>query len=130
MRIVVLLNAAAGTTPAAEADADEREIRAAFAAAGREDVDVMHVPGAKLTETAAALARDGGADVTVVAAGGDGTQSAVAAALAGTDTPMGVLAKGTLNHFAKDLGLPLDLPGAARLIATGTPRAIDVAQVN
>ena len=126
----MLLNAAAGTRPAEEADEDEREIRAAFAEAGRDDIDVMHVPGPKLTEAAAALARDGGADVTVVAAGGDGTQSAVAAALAGTETPMGVLAKGTLNHFAKDLGVPLEVAGAARLIATGRPRAIDVAQVN
>jgi diacylglycerol kinase family enzyme len=37
---------------------------------------------------------------------------------------------GTLNHFAKDLGLPLDLADAARVIATGRPRPIDVAAVN
>src|SRR5689334_417401 len=129
MRIVVLMNDAAGTRPPEESDEEERAIRAAFADAGRE-IELRRVPGAKLTETAAGLAKEGRDTVTVVAAGGDGTQSAVAAALAGTDTPMGVIAKGTLNHFAKDLGVPLDIPGAARAIVTGSARAIDVAQVN
>src|SRR5689334_19117709 len=45
----------------------------------------------------------------VVAAGGDGTLSAVASALDGTDVPMGILPTGTLNHFARDLGIPADL---------------------
>src|SRR6188474_390300 len=101
MRIIVLLNAAAGTRPAEEADEEERTIRAAFADAGAPDVEIQRVPGKKLTETAAELAKEGGGQVTVVAAGGDGTQSAIAAALTGTDTPMGVIPKGTLNHFAK-----------------------------
>ena len=43
----------------------------------------------------------------VVAAGGDGTMNAVAGALADTETPMGVLPLGTLNHFAKDLNYPV-----------------------
>jgi diacylglycerol kinase family enzyme len=129
MRIVVLMNDAAGTRPPEESDEEQQSIRAAFAEAGRE-VELRRVPGAKLTETAVALAKEGGDQLIVVAAGGDGTQSAVAAALAGTDTPMGVIAKGTLNHFAKDLGVPLDIPGAARVIVTGSTRAIDVAQVN
>jgi len=43
---------------------------------------------------------------------------------------MGVLPMGTLNHFAKDLGLPQELDAAARAIATGRPRPIDVADVN
>jgi diacylglycerol kinase family enzyme len=67
---------------------------------------------------------------TVVAAGGDGTVSAVAGALAGTGIPMGVLPLGTLNHFAKDLNLPLDLEAAVATIVTGRTVHIDVGEVN
>ena len=54
----------------------------------------------------------------VIAAGGDGTVSAVASALASAGegaVPLGVIAIGTLNHFAKDLGLPLRPGDAARV---------------
>jgi len=129
MKVIVLLNAAAGTTPAEQAHEDERAVHAAFAATGV-TTELRRVDGHHLTDTARQIAAAEHAPVAVVAAGGDGTQSAVAAALAGTATPMGVLPMGTLNHFAKDLGIPLDLPTAARVIATGRARAIDVAQVN
>ena len=66
----------------------------------------------------------------VVAGGGDGTVSAVASVLAGTPTPLGVLPLGTLNHFAKDAGIPLDLQEAARTIAAGCTRRVDVGRVN
>ena len=69
-------------------------------------------------EAAAAAVRDG-ADV-VIAAGGDGTVSAVAGALAGTGTALGVLPLGTLNHFARDLGIPAELDAAARVVAAGS----------
>jgi diacylglycerol kinase family enzyme len=129
MKAIVLLNAAAGTTPAEKADEDERAIRWAFDRAGME-VDVRHVKGPELVGTARELAQSASGNTVIVAAGGDGTQSAVASALAGTPALMGVLPMGTLNHFAKDLGLPQDVDGAARAIATGRPRPIDVAEVN
>jgi diacylglycerol kinase family enzyme len=66
----------------------------------------------------------------VVAGGGDGTVNAVAGALAGTDTALGVLPMGTLNHFAKDLGIPLDLEAAARNVFTGQITKVDVGEVN
>ena len=66
----------------------------------------------------------------VVAAGGDGTISAVASRLAGTGVPLGVLPLGTLNHFAKDLGIPLDLDHAVEVIARGHVAAVDTAEVN
>jgi diacylglycerol kinase family enzyme len=66
----------------------------------------------------------------VVAAGGDGTVSAVASQLAGTQVPLGVLPFGTLNHFAKDLGIPMDIDGAVDLIARAHTTAVDVAEVN
>jgi YegS/Rv2252/BmrU family lipid kinase len=79
-----------------------------------------------------AVARDAvqSGERIVVAAGGDGTINAVATALAGTDRFLGVLPVGTLNHFAKDLGIPLDLESAVRTIKDGVVAAVDVGEVN
>jgi diacylglycerol kinase family enzyme len=66
----------------------------------------------------------------IVAGGGDGTVNAVAATLAGTDTALGVLPMGTLNHFAKDAGIPLDLEAAVRNLFTGRTAKVDVGEVN
>jgi len=66
----------------------------------------------------------------VVVAGGDGTVSCAAQQLAGSDTELALLPLGTLNHLARDLGLPTDLDAAAKVAATGRPIAIDVAEVN
>ena len=80
----------------------------------------------------AALARDAvehGATI-VAAGGGDGTISAIASVLVETDVALGVLPLGTLNHFAKDLGIPLDLGAAVRNLATGRPVQVDVGEVN
>src|SRR5258708_33652478 len=70
-------------------------------------------------------------DWTVITAGGgDGTINTVASYLIGTDKILGVLPLGTLNHFAKDLRIPLDLEGAARTAISGRAAAVDVAEVN
>src|ERR1041385_7680888 len=66
----------------------------------------------------------------LVAAGGDGTLSAVADVLRGTDTALGVIPVGTMNHFAKDLGIPLDAGEAAQVIGTGRCIRVDVGEVN
>jgi diacylglycerol kinase (ATP) len=58
----------------------------------------------------------GGVDL-VVAAGGDGTVSAVADVLVGTQTPMGIIPLGTANVLARELGVPLDLEGACTLLS-------------
>jgi len=67
---------------------------------------------------------------TIVAGGGDGTISAVASTLIGTNKTLGVLPLGTLNHFAKDLKIPLDLEAATRTIVAGHAVHIDVGEVN
>jgi diacylglycerol kinase family enzyme len=79
----------------------------------------------------AALAR--GATL-VVGGGGDGTLNPVAAALLadarGAKSRFGVLPLGTLNHFAKDLGIPLELEDAVAVLAQGRVAEVDVAEVN
>lgn len=67
---------------------------------------------------------------TIVAGGGDGTINAVAAALVDTDKSLGVLPLGTLNHFAKDLDIPLDLQGAVHTIVANHVVPVDVGDVN
>lgn len=66
----------------------------------------------------------------LVVGGGDGTLNTVVNALAGTGTALGVLPLGTLNHFAKDLGLPLALEEAVRVLALGRRARIDLGEVN
>lgn len=78
---------------------------------------------------AAKAAVSAGAKI-VVAGGGDGTISSVAGVLAGTDSALGVLPLGTLNHFARDLCISTDLKRAASLIAAGKSRRVDVAEVS
>jgi diacylglycerol kinase (ATP) len=55
----------------------------------------------------------------VVACGGDGTINEVVNGMAGTNAPLAVLPAGTANILAKELGIPWDIPAAARLIASG-----------
>jgi len=66
----------------------------------------------------------------IAAAGGDGTVSAVARELAGTPVILGILPLGTLNHFAKDLQIPLDLREALSVLSNGEVMTFDTASVN
>jgi YegS/Rv2252/BmrU family lipid kinase len=66
----------------------------------------------------------------VVAGGGDGTINALVNAIAGQEKTLGVLPLGTFNHFAKDLGLPLELEAAVEVVCTGTVQQVDFAEVN
>jgi diacylglycerol kinase family enzyme len=120
------MNAGAGGVARAGEDR-VAEVREALAAA-EVAAEVRCVPGTDLRGQAGA-AREGGFDA-VVAAGGDGTIGTVAGALQGTEVPLGVLALGTRNHFARDLGLPSDLAGAVRVLKEARPRRIDVGEVN
>lgn len=93
------------------------------------DADIEFTqPGMNLADSAA-KAVAAGSDI-VVAGGGDGTLSATASALVGTDIPFGILPVGTLNHFARDLGLPLDLEAAARIVGARRTTDVDIAEVN
>jgi diacylglycerol kinase family enzyme len=78
------------------------------------------------------LARDAvtGPEEMIVAGGGDGTISSVASTVAGTGKVLGVLPLGTLNHFAKDLGVPLALEAAAATLVHGEVKEVDLGKVN
>lgn len=130
MRAIVLLNARAGSLAGSVKEQQEQTpdvIREQLRAVGIE-AEIRRVQGPEL-EPAAREAARAGVDVVIVG-GGDGTLSTVAGVLAGTDVPMGVLPLGTLNHFAKDLGIPLDIPGAVGVIAAANIGSVDVGQVN
>lgn len=126
-KAAVLLNGHAGTNAASEDRETENRVRDAFHDTGLE-AEVETVSGERLQDAARAAAGRG-VDI-VVAGGGDGTVSAVAGALAGTDVPLGVLPLGTLNHFAKDMGIPQDLVDAIAVLAEGRVAIVDVGCVN
>lgn len=115
-RVLVLLNAAARALEQSSTQDEATRIRQVLEA-HQLDTDVRHVTGEELTEVAKS-ARHEGFDV-VLAGGGDGTISAVAAALVGTDMPFGALPLGTLNHFSKDRQTPQDLDEAVGALARG-----------
>lgn len=68
-------------------------------------------------------------DVTVVA-GGDGTINFILPALVHTQTSLGILPLGTANNIARTLKIPLNLNAACEVLAVGTPKPIDVGEVN
>lgn len=124
-RVTVVLNRGGGTVAA------DPEIRAkverALASAGLE-ADVELIAGGDCAVRCRAILERG--DELLVVGGGDGTISAAASVLVGTDTMLGILPLGTLNHFARDLGIPTELDKAAALIAKRPERKVDVAQMN
>lgn len=121
MKAQILINRGGGSA------GDAIAIRRALDAAGI-DGDVRLLDGDELHEAANTAVSDGAR--LIIAGGGDGTMGCVAEAAAGSEAVLGILPLGTLNHLARDLRIPLDLGEAAKLIASGKPRRIDVAEVN
>src|ERR1041384_6205380 len=109
-RPAVILNASSGADDKEGVRAQLEKVFASANVAAR-----IHL--AESGERIIKLARKAVADncQPIIAGGGDGTINAVASVLVDTDKTLGVLPLGTLNHFAKDLKLPLDLEGAARV---------------
>ena len=121
----VLINRSGG---AAARDPDiAKTVAAALEAAGV-PARVELIDGGECEVRAKAAAERG--DELLIVGGGDGTVAAAASALVGTGTRLGVLPLGTLNHFARDLAIPTDLDDAAKLIASGVERRVDVAEMN
>jgi YegS/Rv2252/BmrU family lipid kinase len=124
-RVPVLLNRGGG---AIAADPQVRKkVADAMKAAGL-DARIELIDGGDCEVRARAIAKRG--DALLVVGGGDGTIGAAASALVGTKTMLGILPLGTLNHFARDLGIPTDLTEAAKLIANAKGQRVDVAEMN
>ena len=90
--------------------------------------DVHEVEPDAIAETVRDLVTKGATRVLV--AGGDGTIATAASALMESPAELGVLPGGTLNHFARDLGISTDAAEAVALVRTGTCRGVDVGMVN
>ena len=125
--MIVILNAGAGP-PSNGGNETRSKVAEAFDAVGI-SAEIIEPLGSDrlITTVRKALHKN---NETIIAAGGDGTVSAVAGEIAGTENVMGVLPLGTLNHFAKDIGIPLELDAAVRILANGHTELVDVAEVN
>jgi diacylglycerol kinase family enzyme len=122
--IAVLLNTAAGGTHDA---AIAGTVRQAFAAHGTEVEPVACGDGDALAAAIAMLGQQSPA--IVVAGGGDGTVATIAARLVDADIALGVLPLGTRNHFARDLGIPLSLEDAVRVVVDGVHARVDAGEL-
>lgn len=105
-------------------------VDAAAAELHKAGIDVLRPAWREGEPLSAAIERCGDKADFVVIAGGDGSLNAAAPALIDSGLPLGILPGGTANDLARTLGLPLDMIGAAKVIAAGRIRAIDVGEVN
>src|SRR5215212_2275479 len=127
MKVLVLLNGAAGTAGSVEAVERAFDVHGVAAT-------VKVVSRESCADAFGEVSRDARAGRfgfdALVAGGGDGTINGAAAAVEGTNVPLGILPMGTLNHFAKDTGIPLLLDEAVATIAAQQTRRVDVGELN
>src|SRR6195256_1691735 len=131
LRVAALLNASAGTIQRQGEKTLQEVLVPAFEKHGI-SVVLEFLPGAKLRSAAERIRQQvirGELDAVVVG-GGDGSIGTVASVLVGTDVPLGIIPLGTLNHFAKDLRIPLSADRAVAVLASGKRRYVDVGEVN
>jgi diacylglycerol kinase (ATP) len=125
MKVTLLLNPRAGKKRALTVQDSARRIAAELGVAL--DIQVITAPGEG--STLARTAVEQGAD-RVISVGGDGTLNAIAAGLVGTKVPLGIVAMGSGNGYARSQKLPLDPLKALRIAMTGTASAMDVCYLN
>ncbi|MDB5697851.1 MAG: diacylglycerol kinase family lipid kinase [Alphaproteobacteria bacterium] len=127
MRVTAVINRSGGTVVGGEAALPER-LAAAFAEAGVQANIIFAAPD-DLQAAFEEAAEDEGLDA-LIAGGGDGTVSLAAAVAVRAGLTLGLVPLGTLNHLARDAGIPADLEAAVAVIAAGHAEAIDVGEVN
>jgi len=127
MNAVVILNQEAGSLQGERPTIAPEEIRAAFLAAGVV-AEIRFLAAGQMAETFGEILKN--PPDAIFVGGGDGTLSTAAAYLAGTSVPLGVLPLGTLNHFARDLGVPPAWRDAVAELVQGERRFVDLGEVN
>ncbi len=120
----VIVNRGGGAASAAGHDLAD-QLKVAFGNAGV-NADIRLLDG----DAIAAALREVALQGRVVIAGGGGTAACAAQALKESNAVLALMPLGTLNHLARDLGIPADMEAAAHLAATGGVVAIDVGEVN
>ena len=125
MKIGIFLNNSAGSIK--ENDYPPSRLKEIFKSLNVE-AEVIEVEG-EITNDSIRILTYKGVEA-IVAAGGDGTVSTVASALSGMQIPLGIIPLGTLNHFAKDMNIPLQIEEAAKVIAKNKLLKVDTGEVN
>jgi diacylglycerol kinase family enzyme len=125
------MNGRAGAFSQRHAAEIEKTLKASFSRHGLE-VEIDFIDGEDLNEAVdrARSRAERGEIAAVVIGGGDGSVRIAASVLSGSGVPLGIVPLGTLNHFAKDLGIPLRIEDAVAAIARKRVRAVDLAEVN
>lgn len=128
MRFAAVLNRDGGTLRTTDLSAFSDRMRQTLEAAGH-TIDIDIVEGKDIVAALDKVASRRGIEV-VLAGGGDGTISAAAARLMNSKKALAVLPAGTMNLFARGLGIPQTLDGALTSFANGEVIAIDIASAN
>lgn len=128
LRIALILNGDAGTLKGLDPAVVGEELATIFRAQGHGVV--VEVGAGKAAIAAIRRACEDGTVGAVVVAGGDGTVSAAAAAAAETGATLGVIPLGTMNFFARSLGIPTERNAAAEALAEGSVRTVDIGRAN
>ena len=128
MHFVGVLNKDGGTFRTMDMQAFRREVEAVFTSHGH-SIDCRIVPGRDVSAALDRAAGEARVDV-LLAGGGDGTISSAAAAAFRTGIPLAVLPAGTMNLFARTLGIPPVLSDALEALAGGTFSKADIATAN
>jgi diacylglycerol kinase family enzyme len=126
LKIGVVLNRDSGTLKDGDAEGMAATITR-IVESHRHKADIKLVKASEIKE---ALTQARKSNDAVLAGGGDGTISTAAALFAGHKTPLGLLPLGTMNLFARALGIPLKLEEAVEALLGGEKRHIDVGEVN
>ncbi|MER9305964.1 diacylglycerol kinase family lipid kinase [Mesorhizobium sp. M0293] len=128
MRFAAVLNRDGGTLRTIDLAAFSERMHQTLEASGH-SLSIEIVAGKDVVETLNGAASRRSVDV-VLAGGGDGTISAAAARLMGTKKALAILPAGTMNLFARGLGIPQSLDAALESFANGEIVAVDMATAN